>query len=351
MKNYLALIFALLTTWVSWAQSPEMLSYQAVVRNAEGELVKDQQVSVIFSVITGSANGLVIYTETQTPSTNSNGLISLQIGEGVSSDDFSAIDWSQGSYFLKTQVDPSGGNNYTISGTSSLVSVPFALYAKSSGSSVAGPQGEQGPEGPQGELGPQGEVGLQGPQGEAGPQGETGSEGPQGATGTIDDLGAIEGDFITYDGTNWVSTDLIAGLSVSLTGSNQAFNNMQPYLAINYVIALQGVYPSRSGLEPFIAEVMIFAGNFAPRGYAFCNGQLLPINSNTALFSLVGTIYGGDGRTTFALPDLRGRAPIHVGNGPGLSNKSLGQKGGQENISLNTNQMPNHTHTITYSVN
>ncbi len=80
--------------------------------------------------------------------------------------------------------------------------------------------------------------------------------------------------------------------------------------------------------EPFIGEIKMFGGNFAPRGYAFCEGQLLPISQNTALFSLLGTIYGGDGRTTFALPDLRGRAPIHQGNGPGLSNYQLGQKGG-----------------------
>ncbi|WP_375579649.1 tail fiber protein [Marivirga tractuosa] len=348
MKKYLILMVTFLITEVSWAQSPEMLSYQAVVRNPAGELVSDQEVSVRFSVLAGSENGTAIYTETQTPSTNSNGLISLQIGDGLSTDDFSAIDWSQGSYFLKTEVDPSGGNNYTISGTSSLVSVPFALYAKSSGSSIPGPQGEQGP---QGETGPQGAIGMQGevgPQGEQGPQGETG---PQGPAGTINDLGATDGDFITYDGTNWVAIDLISGLSVSSTGGNQASNNMQPYLTLNYVIALQGVFPSRSGLDPFLAEVMIFAGNFAPRGWAFCNGQLLPISSYSAVFSLVGTTYGGDGRTTFALPDLRGRAPIHFGSGPGLSSKTLGQKGGQETTTLTTNQMPSHTHNITYSAN
>ena len=88
----------------------------------------------------------------------------------------------------------------------------------------------------------------------------------------------------------------------------------------------------------------MFAGNFAPRGWAFCDGQLLPISSNSALFSLLGTIYGGDGRTTFALPDLRGRVAIHEGNGPGLSPYNLGQRGGQETVTLTTSQMPNHTH-------
>jgi microcystin-dependent protein len=97
--------------------------------------------------------------------------------------------------------------------------------------------------------------------------------------------------------------------------------------------------------EPFIAEIKMFAGNFAPRGWAFCDGQLLPISSNTALFSLVGTIYGGDGRTTFALPDLRGRVSMHAGNGPGLSQRRVGQRGGTETVTLNVAQMPSHNHS------
>ena len=96
--------------------------------------------------------------------------------------------------------------------------------------------------------------------------------------------------------------------------------------------------------EPFIAEIRMFAGNFAPRGWAFCDGQLLPISENQALFSLVGTIYGGDGRTTFALPDLRGRAPVHAGQGPGLTNRRLGENGGAEAVFLTINEMPSHNH-------
>ena len=103
--------------------------------------------------------------------------------------------------------------------------------------------------------------------------------------------------------------------------------------------------------EPFIAEVRIFAGNFAPRGWAFCNGQLLPIAQNTALFSLIGTTYGGDGRTTTALPDLKGRAPMHPGRGPGLSTRRLGEKGGVEEVTLTEPQIPNHTHTMQASPN
>jgi len=98
--------------------------------------------------------------------------------------------------------------------------------------------------------------------------------------------------------------------------------------------------------EPFIAEIRIFAGNFAPRSWAFCNGQLLPVSQNTALFSLIGTTYGGDGRTTTALPNLQGRAPMHPGRGPGLTSRRLGQKGGVEMITLSEAQMPSHNHPV-----
>jgi microcystin-dependent protein len=101
--------------------------------------------------------------------------------------------------------------------------------------------------------------------------------------------------------------------------------------------------------EPFIAEIRIFAGNFAPRGWAFCNGQLLPIAQYTALFTLIGTTYGGDGRSTTALPNLQGRAPMHPGRGPGLTARRLGQRGGVEDVTLTEAQMANHTHTLSGS--
>lgn len=100
------------------------------------------------------------------------------------------------------------------------------------------------------------------------------------------------------------------------------------------------------GGSPFIGGITMFAGNFAPRSFAFCDGQLLAISQNDALFSLLGTIYGGDGRTTFGLPDLRGRVPIHQGQGPGLTNRRIGQRGGAEIHTLSVNEMPSHTHHI-----
>lgn len=98
--------------------------------------------------------------------------------------------------------------------------------------------------------------------------------------------------------------------------------------------------------EPFVGEIRMFAGNFAPRGWAFCDGQLLAVSQNDALFSLLGTIYGGDGRTTFGLPDMRGRIPVHAGTGPGLSNRRLGAKGGAETVTLTTNQLASHSHSL-----
>jgi microcystin-dependent protein len=96
--------------------------------------------------------------------------------------------------------------------------------------------------------------------------------------------------------------------------------------------------------EPFIGEIRIFAGNFAPLGWAFCDGQLLPIATYEALFALIGTTYGGDGQTTFALPDLRGRGPIHQGTGPGLTPRTMGETLGQEAVTLTTAQAPVHSH-------
>jgi len=102
--------------------------------------------------------------------------------------------------------------------------------------------------------------------------------------------------------------------------------------------------------DPFIAEIRIFPFNFAPRGWAWCDGQLLPLSQNTALFSLLGTTYGGNGQSNFALPDLQGRAPMHPEQGPGLSLHDLGETGGSETVSLLESEIPAHTHTMQASI-
>src|SRR6201996_4363538 len=101
--------------------------------------------------------------------------------------------------------------------------------------------------------------------------------------------------------------------------------------------------------DPFVAEIRIFAGNFAPRGWATCDGQLLPISQNTALFSLLGTTYGGDGKSTFALPDLQGSVPMHPGQGPGLSLHDLGEMSGSDSVALLQSEIPLHSHSLVAS--
>jgi len=101
--------------------------------------------------------------------------------------------------------------------------------------------------------------------------------------------------------------------------------------------------------DPFVAEIRIFPFNFAPKGWAWCDGQILPISQNTALFSLLGTTYGGDGKSNFALPDLQGRAAMHPGQGPGLSLHDLGETGGSETVSLLESEIPAHSHTLSTS--
>jgi microcystin-dependent protein len=120
---------------------------------------------------------------------------------------------------------------------------------------------------------------------------------------------------------------------------------------VNDFIGFLQCYKESLMSEPFIGQITLFAGNFAPRGWAFCQGQILAIAQNTALFSILGTTYGGNGTTTFALPDLRGRVAIQQGQGPGLPPYQLGQVGGEPTVTLTTNQMPMHNHTLNVDPN
>ncbi|MHA4808578.1 phage tail protein [Flavitalea flava] len=134
--------------------------------------------------------------------------------------------------------------------------------------------------------------------------------------------GTAAGDLLTWDGNNWVNTQ----------PANQPFtvnvSNIQPYLTLNYCIALVGIFPSPN--EPFLSEIDLFSFAFPPKGFALCNGQILPINQNQALFSLMGTTYGGNGVNNFQLPNLQGRVPVHFGQGAGLSPYALGDVNGVE---------------------
>jgi hypothetical protein len=176
------------------AQAPEQMSYQAVVRNTTNALVTNQIVGMKVSLLQGTTNGDVVYAETQTPTTNANGLISIAIGNGQAiTGTFTAINWANGPFYIKTETDPTGGTNYNITGISQILSTPYALYAKTSGSSIPGPQGiqgETGATGPAGATGPQGLEGPQGIQGEVGATGPAGETGPQGIQGIQGEVGA-----------------------------------------------------------------------------------------------------------------------------------------------------------------
>jgi len=135
--------------------------------------------------------------------------------------------------------------------------------------------------------------------------------------------GTNVGDLITWDGENWINMQP-ATQHFTITEDNR-----QPYTTINFCIALVGVFPSRNSSEPFLSEIELYGFNFPPNGFALCDGQLLAINTNTALFSLLGTTYGGNGTTNFSLPNLQGRTAMHMGNG-----YVIGQTGGSETTTL-----------------
>jgi len=218
-KIRLVLIIALAHFLINssiFAQAPQKMSYQAIIRNSNDSLLVLSQVGMRISLVQGSPSGTVVFSETQTATTNANGLVSLQIGMGTAvSGTFSGIDWAAGPYYVKTETDLNGGNNYTITSSNELLSVPYALFSANGTSGPAGPQGtqgltgatgpqgEQGPQGPQGltgATGPQGDQGIQGltgPQGTAGADGATGAQGPIGLTGATGPQGLAGADGAT----------------------------------------------------------------------------------------------------------------------------------------------------------
>lgn len=225
MKKLYFFLLAIGLSTASFGQAPLKMSFQAVIRNATNTLVTNSPVGMRISILKDSATGASVYSETHLAQTNANGLVSLHIGSGtLIAGDFSAIDWSAALYFIKTETDPSGGTAYSIVGTQQLLSVPYALYAKTSGSSIAGPQGPAGPQGQMGQAGVNGAPGaqgIQGVQGEAGPQGPAGPQGTAGATGTQGPAGPVSPFAVQIDVTNnGASSYLIGNPSDYNSGSN-----------------------------------------------------------------------------------------------------------------------------------
>ena len=192
MKRIIGTLALVAFTLTVLAQAPNMMSYQAVIRNTSNTLITNSAVGMRISILQSSASGTAVYVETQTPTTNANGLVGIEIGNGtIVTGVFSTIDWSAGPYFLKTETDPSGGTAYSITGTSQFLSVPFALYAAKSGTAGStGPTGAIGATGTTGAQGIAGATGATGGQGIAGATGATGAQGIAGATGTTGADGA-----------------------------------------------------------------------------------------------------------------------------------------------------------------
>ena len=212
-------LFLLLTS--GFAQNEARMSYQAVLRDADQSIISDQNIRLLIQIVKGHSSGPVQYEETHALRTNANGLLTTVIGDGLNPiGALEDIDWSEDIYFIKTFVDPEGGNNFTIEGTTEVLSVPYAMYALRT--AEPGPSGPQGPKGEPGPQDPRGEAGPQGPQGPAG----TGvrivgslpdaNQLPQNYSGEIGDMYIISsnGEGYVWDGQTWVSVGQIRGPQV-----------------------------------------------------------------------------------------------------------------------------------------
>jgi len=257
MKKLYTLVVAAMITATTFAQAPSKMSYQAVVRDASDVLVTNQAVGMQVSILQGSFTGTPAYVETHSPSTNINGLVSIEIGSGtVVSGTFNSIDWGNGPYFIKTETDPTGGTSYTITGTSQLLSVPYALRANIADSVVGGvgttgpqgpigltgatgPQGATGPAGTNGTNGIDGAVGATGPQG---PIGLTGATGPQGATGLLSN-GAAAGNTPYWDGSQWVVNN--SNIHNNGSGIGMGTNTPNSSAKVEIASTTQGFLPPR----------------------------------------------------------------------------------------------------------
>ena len=269
-KNYLLLVLSILFTINIFAQTPEKLSYQAVVRDNGDNIMSTQSVGMQISILEGPSK-TPVYIETQVPTTNMNGLISIEIGMGsVVTGDFTTIDWANNNYFIKTEFDVSGGNNYTITGTSQLLSVPYALYAKTSGSSTPGPAGLDGTDGLDGAPGP---MGPQGPQGLAGSDGIDGATGPQGPTGpagtyTAGDGIDITGGVISSTGSGTMPEFAYAYIGNSSTLGAQTLTSMFPEATYVNGVVMNGSSITLHGGKMYEVTVAFYIYN-ATGGHTF----------------------------------------------------------------------------------
>ena len=312
------------------ATAQQGINFKAIIYDSNGDVLANTLIAVQFTILENGATS--VFQEIHTPATDDNGIIILNISEGtLISGDFNTIDWAGNPHFLKTEIN--SGDGLTDMGTTEFKYVPYAHYAETANLAIIDEVNDADAD----SINELQHLSL---------ADDTIFLSQDGfvVLPVLGPPGAAADDLMSYDGANWVARNAL----IQNVGTGQAQNNMQPWLGIFHVIALQGLWPSRNSAEPFIGEIMMVGFNFAPRGWAMCDGQLLSISSYSALFSLLGTTFGGDGRSTFGLPDLRGRTAIHPGSAPGLSTRSWGEKSGSEMNKMTIGQMPSHNHTIIY---
>jgi hypothetical protein len=266
MKNITFSIIAVLFITVNvFAQAPQKMSYQAVIRNNSSALITTAPVGMKISILQGSSTGIPVYTETHTPTTNSNGLVSLEIGTGtIISGTFSSINWANGPYFIKTETDPSGGNSYTISGTSELMSVPYALFSAN---------GTPGPQGPVGATGAQGPAGTNGLDGISAYQvwlnlGNTGTQtdfinsltGPIGLTGPVGPTGTFNYTFLSKTANYTITSSDVTNNLILVNTSSGVITITLP--SASAVGAGKNIYLSGSNIAVYQSlNVLCPAGN------------------------------------------------------------------------------------------
>lgn len=384
MKYFYTFLICVLTYSVLSAQSPEAFTYQAVLRDASGQLVAGENVVVRISILSSGVQGSTEYAELHNVSTNDYGLFTIKVGGGtVDQGSFSSIDWGNGVYYLKVEADPDGGLNFVSLSTTQLLSVPYALHAKTvdnADDADADPSNEFQTltrNGTNIELSDGGgsvplfdddasneiqtitksgntiELSLVGgsvtlddddatnelqtlsrtgdtvrlSQGggqfidqkndaDADPSNELQNISKSGNQIILSNGGGIIVDDINdadADAGNELQTLTRNGVDLTLSNGGGTIN-APASTGLKYIICIEGAVPPTSGTPqtvPMLGEIKLFAGNFAPAGWTFCEGQILPIANFPGLFSILGTTYGGNGSSTFHLPDLTNKTAHH----------------------------------------
>ena len=336
------LYVSLFCSFLSLAQSPNGITYQAVIRAGEDVIVSNQTISVNIKIKQGSSSGIDVYSEKHSVTSNTNGLITLIIGKGTTTNNFSDIDWSQGPYFVESSYDLQGGENYTISNTSQLLSVPYALYAENAGNTTAGPPGTPGEEGKSayqiwlalGNTGSEAEflTSLTGPQGIAGKNSLTKTS--EETAGSNCANGGVK---------------IQVGLDIN---SNGVLDDEEINESSNKYLCTPSLPNNIASV--LVGSILSYAGQSVPDGYLICDGTEISRTTYTNLFNVLGTAWGsGNTTTTFNLPDLRGRflrgVDSGIGNDPNSANRVALNTGGNigDNVgSYQNDEFKSHNHEM-----